>query len=146
MIIRTMQLEDYDKLYQLWLSCQGMGLNHLDDSQEGVAVFLRRNPKTCFVAEAGKNLIGAIMAGHDGRRGYIYHTAVHPDCRRQKIASSLVKHSLEALKEEGIHKVALLVFTKNQTANAFWESVGFTKREDITYRNKALSSLCRIDI
>ncbi|WP_418346436.1 GNAT family N-acetyltransferase [Streptococcus pantholopis] len=63
----------------------------------------------------------------------------------EKIIGSLVNHSLEALKEEGIHKAALQVFTENQTANAFWDSVGFTKRKDIIYRNKALSSLCRID-
>ena len=145
MFIRTMRLEDYDTLYQLWLSCQGMGLNNLDDSREGVAVFLKRNPHTCFVAEDRGTLLGAIMAGHDGRRGYIYHTAVHPDHRRQKIASRLTEHSLEALQKEGIHKVALLVFSNNQAANAFWENMGFSSRDDVTYRNKAVSSLIRID-
>ena len=75
MKIRKMQTYDYKKIYDLWLSCKGMGLNDVDDSELGIARFLKRNPDTCFVAEINGNLIGAIMAGNDGRRGYIYHTA-----------------------------------------------------------------------
>ena len=51
MKIRKMVIEDYEKVYQLWMSCAGMGLNNLDDSKEGIEKFLRRNPDTCFVAE-----------------------------------------------------------------------------------------------
>jgi len=76
MTIRIMTIDDYDRVYALWLSCRGMGLNDIDDSKEGVARFLRRNPSTVFVAEEGNRIVGVIMAGHDGRRGYIHHTAV----------------------------------------------------------------------
>ena len=145
MHIRVMTINDYDKVYALWLSCKGMGLNDLDDSKEGIARFLERNPETCFVAEESGKLVGAIMAGSDGRRGYIYHTAVSPNHRRQGIARELVLTVLNALQALGINKTALVVFGRNSDGNAFWESMGFTVREDILYRNKALTEMIRID-
>ena len=64
------------------MSCEGMGLNNLDDSKEGIGRFLNRNPDTCFVAELENVIIGVILTGNDGRRDYIYHTAVNPKYRR----------------------------------------------------------------
>lgn len=145
MILRTMTLADYESVYALWLSCPGMGLNNLDDSQEGIARFLERNPSTCFVSEEDGEVIGVIISGHDGRRGYIYHTAVKPEYRRQGIAKQLAETALDALKAQGINKVALLVFERNTGANTFWEKIGFTAREDVIYRNKAIADMIRID-
>ena len=144
-MIRAMTVNDYEKVYDLWMSCRGMGLNDLDDSAEGIARFLQRNPGTCFVAAEGDAIAGAVMAGHDGRRGYIYHTAVRPEYRRQGIGQKLVDAVLQALKGCGIHKVALVVFEKNETGNAFWEEMGFTVRDDLIYRNLALEEIVRID-
>lgn len=145
MTIRSMTIEDYDQVYALWLSCAGMGLNNLDDSKEGIDRFIQRNPTTCLVAEHDSRIIGVIMVGSDGRRGYIYHTAVHPDYRRQGLAGRLVDHALRELSALGIHKVALVAFERNQAGNAFWESQGFTVRNDLVYRNKALTEMIRID-
>ena len=100
---------------------------------------------TCFVAERDGRLVGVIMAGNDGRRGFIYHTAVHPDYHRQGIGSALVSAALETLRSVGITKVALVVFERNQGGNAFWEKQGFTVRNDLTYRNKALVEMVRKD-
>ena len=145
MIIRLMTIEDYEKVYQLWLSCEGMGLNNLDDSKDGIAKYLNRNPETCFVAEKSDEIVGVIIAGHDGRRGFIYHTAVNSDYRNQGIATKLVDVTMDALKANGINKVALVVFDRNEVGNTFWEKVGFTAREDLVYRNKAIAELVRID-
>lgn len=145
MEIRTMRIDDYDAVYALWLSCKGMGLNNIDDSKDGIERYLRRNPTTCFAAEDSGAIVGVIMAGHDGRRGFIHHTAVHPDHRGLGIGSQLVDAALCALKEEGISKVALVAFSRNEIGNAFWEKMGFTKREDLVYRNRALAALERID-
>lgn len=145
MIIRKMKLSDYETVYSLWLSCKGMGLNDLDDSRIGIEKFLKRNPETCFVAEINDKLIGVIMAGNDGRRGYIYHTAVHPDFRNQGIARTLVETVMKALKECGISKVALVVFERNQSGNDFWEKLGFTVRDDLVYRNRSIVEMVRID-
>ncbi len=145
MTIRLMQNADYDAVYTLWMSCAGMGLNTLDDSPEGIARFLARNPETCVVAEQDGAIVGVILAGNDGRRGYIYHTAVHPDCRHQGIATALVDRCLAALKDIGIAKVALVVFARNETGNAFWERQGFTRRDDLAYRNRTIIEMARID-
>lgn len=144
-MIRQMTVNDYSNVYELWLSCKGMGLNDVDDSEEGIARFLSRNPDTCFVAEIDNQIVGVIMAGNDGRRGYIYHTAVHPDFRKQGIGSLLVDATLNVLKQIGISKVALVVFDKNADGNAFWEKQGFTVRSDLTYRNKSLARMIRFD-
>ncbi|MBD5083360.1 MAG: GNAT family N-acetyltransferase [Clostridiales bacterium] len=144
-MIRKMVISDYAEVYNLWLSCKGMGLNDVDDSESGIAKFLERNPDTCFVAEMDTKIIGVIMVGTDGRRGYIYHTAVHQSCRNQGIGSHLVETAMDALKQLGISKVALVVFERNKSGNAFWEKQGFTVRTDITYRNKSIVEMIRID-
>ena len=143
--IRVMTIDDYEKVYSLWMSCKNMGFNNLDDSREGIAKYLRRNPATCFVAECGDSIVGVILSGHDGRRGFIHHLAVAESCRRQGIATELLECVVSSLAAEGINKVALLVFNRNEAGNAFWEKNGFTSREDLVYRNKALVEMVRID-
>ena len=130
-MIRIMTPDDYDAVHACWMACTCMGLNTIDDSREGIIRYLERNPNTCFVDEQEGTITGAILAGHDGRRGYIYHTAVNA--------------ALHALANEGIIKVALVAFSRNDAGNAFWESLGFTARGDLTYRNKALCAITRID-
>lgn len=144
-MICCMKSEDYDGIYHLWLSCAGIGLNDLDDSREGIEAFLRRNPTTCFSAWEDGKIVGSILCGYDGRRGYIYHTAVLPDYRGRGIGTKLVQAALKGLEEAGISKAALVVFSRNQAGNAFWERQGFSLREDLTYRNKALREMKRID-
>ena len=140
-----MTMHDYDTVYALWMSCTGMGLNTMDDSKEGITKFLTRNPETCFVAESEEKIAGVILAGNDGRRGYIYHTAVRPEYRKQGIGAQLVSSVLKALRKIGIHKVALVVFSKNKNGNEFWDKMGFISRGDLVYRNKALTDIRRID-
>ena len=145
MNIREMAETDYDQVYQLWLSGAGMGLNDLDDSKEGIARFLQRNPQTCLVAVENQTIIGAILVGSDGRRAYIYHTAVHPNYRRRGIARQLVETVLTVLDDLKIHKVALVVFKRNAEGNKFWEKLGFSVREDFIYRNQARTEMVRLD-
>jgi len=145
MEIRKMTIADYDKVYDLWMSCKNMGFNDVDDSREGIEKYLRRNPDTSFVAEDDGLIAGVILGGHDGRRGFIHHACVRESYRHQGIGTKLVDTCLEALKKEGISKVALLVFKYNEAGNGFWEACGFTVREDLNYRNLALRELVRID-
>lgn len=144
--IRPMIIEDYDDVYRLWTLTKGMGLNNLDDTKTGINIFLQRNPNTCFVATFHNEIIGTIISGHDGRRGYIYHTAVSENFRKKGIGQKLVASSLSALKTEGINKVALVVFSKNRLGNLFWEKLGFRKREDLIYRDKAINEMEKITI
>lgn len=145
MQIRRMTLSDYDQVYALWRDTPGMGLNATDDSREGIEKYLLRNPNTSFVAEDGGEIVGVILAGHDGRRGYIYHTAVRPADREKGVGSLLTERAMAALEAEGIHKAALVVFGRNHVGNDFWEKRGFPRRDDLVYRNRAIHDLTRID-
>ena len=141
---RLMTIEDYDEAYAIWVACHN-GLNSTDDSKEGISKYLKRNPSTSFVATKDGHVVGVILCGHDGRRGYIQHMSISPDHRRLGIGSRLVELALEALNKEGIKKVALVAFKSNDLGNAFWEAQGFALREDLNYRNRALVDLEIID-
>jgi len=145
MQIRKMTIEDYDGIYRLWLSTPGMGLNTADDSKEGIEKYLLRNPETCFVAQEGGDIIGVIMSGHDGRRGFIYHTAVKTSKRGLGIGSALVEKAMSALEREGINKAALVVRTTNTLGSSFWEKRGFNVQEDVAYRSKNINHLTHIN-
>lgn len=122
-IIRTMTIEDYEGVKRLWMSIKGFAIRSVDDSYEGVELFLQRNPTTSVVAEVSGQIVGAILCGHDGRRGCLYHVCVHKDFRMQGIGKAMVVKAMEALKEERINKV-LIAFTSNDIGNAFWRQIG----------------------
>ncbi|MCR4777476.1 MAG: GNAT family N-acetyltransferase [Lachnospiraceae bacterium] len=131
--IRVMTIEDYEGVYALWTGISGFGLRSLDDSKEGVEKFLKRNPTTSVVAVDEGHIIGAILGGHDGRRGCLYHVCVNKDYRKMGIGKKMTAFVLEALKKEGINKVSLIAFKSNKIGNAFWKKVGWLFREDLNY-------------
>lgn len=138
--IRTMTIGDYDGLKSLWMTIHGFGIRSIDDSREGVERFLKRNPDTSVVAVAENgDIVGGILCGHDGRRGCLYHVCVREDYRRLGIGKAMVVHCMNALKEEKINKVSLIAFTKNDVGNAFWRTIGWTKREDLNYYDFTLN-------
>lgn len=145
MRIRLMGMDDYEEVYRLWTATPGMGMNDRDDSREGIQKYLARNPRTCFVAEKEGRIVGVILSGHDGRRGYLYHTAVAPSERGRGTGTALLSAALAALEREGIGKAALVAFGRNEAGNRFWEKRGFTVREDLVYRNKTITACNRMD-
>ena len=132
-MIRTMTIEDYEGVYGLWMSIRGFAMRSIDDSREGVSRFLRRNPGISVVAEEEGRIVGAILCGHDGRRGCMYHVCVHEDYRMQGMGRAMVVFAMESLKREHISKVSLIAFTENDVGNAFWKRIGWTRREDLNY-------------
>ena len=138
MNIRLMTADDYDSVFALWNRTPGVGLNAIDDSREGISKYLRRNPSSCFVAMEEGRLAGSILSGHDGRRGVIYHMTVDIAYRRRGIGSALVTAAKNALRNEGITKILLVVMKSNDAGNSFWEALGFTTRDDLVYRNSSL--------
>lgn len=140
MKIRQMKIEDYDEVYHLWKRIRGFGIRSMDDSKEGIDRFLKRNPTTSVVAEEDGKIVGAILCGHDGRRGCLYHVCVDEAYRRHGIGKAMVVKTMEALKEERINKVCLIAFTSNDIGNAFWNTIGWTKREDMNYYDFVLNA------
>jgi ribosomal protein S18 acetylase RimI-like enzyme len=131
-----MTIEDYAEVYTLWKTTTEAGRGNPDDSEEEIGRFLERNPQTCFVAMEEGKIVGVILSGHDGRRGFIYHTAVDKASRTHHIGKALVAAVEEAMQNEGIRKIALAVFRDNKAGNLFWERQGFIEQQDLIYRSK----------
>ena len=138
-MVRIMTIEDYEGVYALWKKIKGFGIRSIDDSKEGVARFLKRNPTTSVVAEKDGRIVGSILCGHDGRRGCLYHVCVDEDYRRHGIGKRMVVFPMKALKEEKINKVSLIAFTENDIGNAFWNTIGWTERLDLNYYDFTLN-------
>ena len=135
--ISQFTIESYDDVFALWKQCEGIGLSDAD-SRERIQVYLDRNPGMSFLASCGGKVIGAILAGHDGRRGYIHHLAVAPSCRRKGLGRKLVNRCLEALAESGIQKYHIFIFNNNADGIAFWKAMGWTPRSDIGVISKTI--------
>lgn len=133
--IHPFSLDHYEAVFTLWQECEGIGLSQAD-SREGIRLYLERNPGMSFVATSSDAVVGAVLGGHDGRRGYIHHLAVHPNHRRRALGRRLVDHCLAALAREGIQKCHLFIMNHNQAGFGFWKSVGWTPRNDISVISK----------
>jgi ribosomal protein S18 acetylase RimI-like enzyme len=138
MDIRLMTINDYEEVYQIWTATSGMGLRSLDDSKAGIAKFLLRNPTTNFVSVLNGEIIGVILCGNDGRRGYIYHTVVKPDYRGRGIGKALLEAVYRALDQIGITRAGLMVLDTNELGKSFWQAQGWEKRVDLNYYSKAI--------
>ncbi len=128
--MRLMRAEDFSQLLALWRAADGVQLRD-SDTPEALARFLARNPGSSFVAESGGEVVGGVLAGHDGWRGYLYHLAVRSDCRGRGLGSGLVRAALEALRAEGVPKVHCLIKRDNLAVASFWEACGFVRRGDV---------------
>lgn len=139
-MVRKMTIEDYAQVYALWMKIKGFAIRSIDDSEAGVERFLKRNPDTSVVAVEDGRVVGAILCGHDGRRGCMYHVCVDPEYRMRGIGKAMVVFAMNALKHENISKVSLIAFTENDIGNAFWKRIGWTKREDLNYYDFVLNT------
>jgi ribosomal protein S18 acetylase RimI-like enzyme len=124
-------IEHYHEAYTFWSHCPGVGLSSAD-SPDAARRFLERNPGMSFIALENGKLAGTICAGHDGRRGYLYHLAVAKEARRRGIGSALVDKSIEALTAAGIEKCHLFIFNDNASGIGFWKSRTWQLRTDIS--------------
>jgi len=122
--ISPMTLDDYDELLPLWRAAEGVYIGEAD-TREGVGRYLERNPGLSLVARAGERLVGAVLCGHDGRRGLLHHLAVAPEWRRRGIARALVERCHESFKALGIPRCYIFVMTDNESGRKFWESLGW---------------------
>ena len=135
MDIAVMTIGDYDEVAALWEKSEGVGLDDLD-TRENIEKYIERNPGLSFVARDGGKLVGAVLCGHDGRRGYLHHLAVDHEYRRRGIGKALVAECLAGLKALGIAKCNIFVFGENQDALTFWEADGWVGRSDLKLLQK----------
>jgi ribosomal protein S18 acetylase RimI-like enzyme len=125
-----MEMTDYEEVMALWRDSEGIGLSDADDPQ-AIARYLARNPGASFVAREDGLLIGAVLCGHDGRRGFLHHLAVRPASRERGLGRALVDRCLAALAAEGITRCHLFVRRSNPAATRFWSRVGWQERVEL---------------
>ena len=128
--IVPMTLDHYEGVMALWRAAEGVGLRQADE-RESIARYLARNPGLSFVALADDEVVGAVLCGHDGRRGYLHHLAVAQPHRGRGAGRALAARALAGLKAVGIVKCHLFVFQNNREAIAFWRRIGWFQREDL---------------
>lgn len=136
--VRQMTSADYEDAFALWKNSKGIGLSAAD-SKERFERYLVRNPGLSFVAFVERELAGAILGGHDGRRGYIHHLAVKDSLRRRGIGRALVEHCQKALVQAGITKCHVFVFTDNLEATRFWKKMGWFERTELLMISRNLA-------
>lgn len=122
---------DGDRLRTFWLAC-GIRIRPGDDDASLLA-FARRNPGLFLLAEERQRLVASALAGWDGRRGWLYHVAVHPDERRRGIGRRLVALLEKRLRELGCKKVNLVVWAENTWAMEFWVSLGYAREDAVEF-------------
>ncbi len=125
MEICLMTTEDYGQVFQLWESVPEIRTDPINDSEAGISKYLLRNPDTSFIAKDGKRVIGAILAGHDGRKGVLHHTAVAKEYRGKGIGTALVGAVLNAYRDININKAAFTMLDGNDDGEDFWGKMGF---------------------
>lgn len=136
--IRAMVIDDYPAVLDLWQRSEGIGLNE-SDTREAVDAYLRRNPGMSAVSESDADVIvGAVLCGHDGRRGYLHHLAVEPAFRRHGLGRQLLAWSFERFQEAGVPRCNILVFQDNESGADFWSHNGWNARTDLRVFQKVI--------
>ncbi len=127
--VQSMTIDHYDDVCAMWRQCEGLGEV---ESREEIAAYLQRNPglSPVAVAEDGA-VVGAVLAGHDGRRGYLAHLGVAPRARGEGVARMLVEYALTRLAALGIGRCSVHVYVENQAAAEYWLHAGWRRRDDL---------------
>lgn len=130
MLIREMTIEDYEEVYQMWQTTSKRALSKADEKPQ-MERYLKHNAGMSQVAVIDGKIVGTVLAGHDGRRGFIHHMAVMPEYRRKRIGHALAERAIEKIQSEGIDKTHIFCYQNNETGQSFWRDFGFVKRDDV---------------
>lgn len=128
--ILAMAENDLEEVLVLWTETDGVGLNE-SDTLEHLRAYLKRNPGLSLVVRDGEQAIGAVLCGHDGRRGYLNHLAVRPEYRKRGLGSQMVETCLASLKCVGILRCNIFLFAGNELGERFWKRHGWLQRSDL---------------
>ncbi|CAL9324821.1 GNAT family N-acetyltransferase [Streptomyces sp. SudanB52_2052] len=125
--IRAATPEDLDTVLAFWkVAAEGTSIS---DDRAGVEKLVERDPEALLLAEQGGELAGTVIAGFDGWRCHLYRLAVHPDRRRQGVASALLAAAEERFVRLGGRRADAVVLTRNETAHHAWGAAGYAPQE-----------------
>ncbi len=138
MEIRPMIIADYDEVFAMWQITSKRALSQADEKSQ-IERYLSRNSGMSQVAVIDGKIVGTVLAGHDGRRGFIHHMAVLPEYRRRHIGHKLAEKAVEKIAADGIDKTHIFCYQTNEAGRKFWSDFGFEKRDDVfvfSFNNK----------
>ena len=121
---REFLIDDYEVAVELWKRVEGLDIAEGDD-RESIRRFLGQNRGLSRVATDGSTIVGAALCGQDGRRGYIYHLAVHPAYQGRQLGKRLVEECLSGLRRAGLERANILVAKDNPRGRDFWRRTGW---------------------
>jgi ribosomal protein S18 acetylase RimI-like enzyme len=139
MEIRELKIEYYEEVISLWQSAGGVGLDSDVDTKERIGIYLQRNPGLGFAAFEKGKIIGAVLCGHDGRRGYLHHLTVADAHRGKGIRTALVDKVISKLRTLGIRKCNIFVFADSAGGQEFWKKIGWVERTDLKVLSKDIT-------
>lgn len=139
MEIRELRIENIEEVFSLWETSDGVGLDSDTDTKERIWIYLQRNPGLSFAAFEKGKVIGAVLCGHDGRRGYLHHLTVAEAYRNKGIGSALLDKVISKLRTLGIRKCNIFVFADNTSGQEFWKRCGWTERADLKVLSKSIT-------
>ncbi len=129
-VLSRMTASNLEAVLDLWGRTEGVGLNE-SDTPDQLRAYLDRNPDLSLIARDGTPLVGAVLCGHDGRRGYLHHLAVLPEYRGRGLGRQMVERCLASLAAMGILKCNIFLYADNETGHQFWNHCGWTARSDL---------------
>ena len=138
-IFSVMTASDLDDALELWAETDGVGLNE-SDTPDRLKHYLERNPGLSLVVRDGNRIVGAVLCGHDGRRGYLHHLAVIPEYRRHGLGRKMVDGCLASLSKLGILKCNIFTHADNDLGQRFWSRCGWSKRSDLQVLQRACAA------
>ena len=137
--LSRMMAGDVDVALDLWSKIDGVGLNE-SDTPDQLRSYLERNPGLSLVVRDGQHIVGAVLCGHDGRRGYLHHLAICPEYRKRGFGRQIVEACLASLREIGILKCNIFLYADNELGERFWKRCGWSKRSDLQILQRACSA------
>jgi len=121
---------DYAPTLKLWENIE-VGIHvGMSNTPEEIQKKLKRDPDLFLVAELSEEIIGTVIGGYDGRRGIIYHLAVHKNVREQGVGAMLMNEVEKRLQAKGCVKCYLLVVADNENAIQFYEKRGWREMKE----------------
>lgn len=129
MIIENFSMKFYDDLIELW-RIAGISVSSSDNKEE-LARMSRQNPDLFLIGKASDAIIGVVMGGFDGRRGYVHHLAVDPNYQKRGYGKLLMDELIKRFRQKGVHKVHLFIEKRNKKVVDFYKNLGWQVRENL---------------
>ncbi|MFX0031532.1 MAG: GNAT family N-acetyltransferase [Candidatus Hodarchaeota archaeon] len=129
MEIEKFTIENYENIVQLWKKVD-LSITS-SDSKEEIERMIKKNPNLSLISKIGGKIVGVVMGGFDGRRGYVHHLAIDPKYQKKGFGRKLMDELMERFRQKKVHKVHLFIEKRNKDVITFYQKLGWEMRNDL---------------